>query len=145
MNSIRECAMRFGPLAAVPAVILLLGGGPALAAVCLDKSMTPEEIVDAINATPGCEPAMKLFKDCEFGTSGDVQLGAAVEKKCEGDLLGRLAAAKKQAYQRELGVCDRKYRNESGTMYVSFTAFCRAEVAQRYAREVRRSASKPPR
>ena len=28
---------------------------------------------------------------------------------------------------------DRKYRNESGTMYISFTAFCRAEVAQRYS------------
>jgi len=31
--------------------------------------------------------------------------------------------------------CDRKYRNESGTMYLSFTAFCRAEVAQRYSRQ----------
>jgi hypothetical protein len=134
--------MRLCPLAAVTAVILWLGGSPAQAAVCLDRSMTPEEIVDAIDATPGCEPAMKLFKDCELSTSGDVQLGAAVERKCEGDFLGRLTASRKLAYQRELGVCDRKYRNESGTMYVSFTAFCRAEVAQRYSRTVRRAGSK---
>jgi hypothetical protein len=30
-------------------------------------------------------------------------------------------------------VCDRKYRNQSGTMYLSFTAFCRAQVAENYA------------
>ena len=40
----------------------------------------------------------------------------------------------KLSYQRELRVCDRKYRNKSGTMYISATAFCRAEVAQRYSR-----------
>jgi hypothetical protein len=142
---IKEIAMRFGPSAAVLAVILSLGGGPALAAVCLDKSMARDEIVDAINASPGCERAMKLFRDCEFGSSGDVQLGAAVEKKCEGDFLGHLKAPQKRAYQREMGVCDRKYRNESGTMYLSFTAFCRAEVAQRYSQRMLKAAggSKP--
>ena len=114
-------------------------------AVCLGKSMTLDEIVDAINATPRCERAMKLFEDCEFGTSGDVQLGAAVEKKCEGDFLSRLKAPQKRAYQREMSVCDRKYRNESGTMYLSFTAFCRAEVAQRYSQRALKAAgpSKP--
>jgi len=133
--------MRFGPSAAVPAVLLSLSGGPALAAVCLDKSMTRDEIVDAINASPGCEQAMKLFEACEFGTSGDIQLGAAVERKCEGDFLSRLKAPQKQAYQREMAVCDRKYRNRSGTMYQSFTAFCRAKVAQRYAQNALKAAS----
>ena len=122
------------------ALILSLSAGPAVAAVCLDKSMTIDEIVEAINATAGCEPAMKLATDCQLGTGGDTQLGDAVEKKCEADFLGKAGAAKKQAYKRELGVCDRKYRNESGTMYISFTAFCRALVAQRYAKEMRKAA-----
>jgi hypothetical protein len=137
--------MRFGPSTAVLAIILSLGAGPVLAAVCLEKSMTRDEIVDAIDASPGCERAMKLFQDCEFGTSGDVQLGAAVEKKCEGDFLGHLRAPQKRAYQREIGVCDNKYRNESGTMYRSFTAFCRAEVARRYSQRALKAAgrSKP--
>jgi hypothetical protein len=133
--------MRFGLSATVLAAILSLNGGPALAAVCLDKSMTLDEIVDEINASPGCARAMKLFQDCELGTSGDVRLGAAVEKKCEGDFLGRLKAPQKQAYQREMGVCDRKYQNESGTMYRSFTAFCRAEVSERYSRRAQKAAS----
>jgi hypothetical protein len=132
--------MRSGLSAAVLAVLVSLSAGPARAAVCLDKSMTLDEIVEAINASPGCERAMKLFQDCEFGTSGDIHLGAAVEKKCEGDFLSRLKAARKPTYQRELNVCDRKYRNESGTMYRSFTAFCRAEVAQRYSQRALKAA-----
>jgi hypothetical protein len=145
MSSIQECAMRFGPSAAVLAVILSLGGGPARAAVCLDRSMTMDEIVDAISASPGCARALKLFEACEFGTSGDIRLGAAVERKCERDFLSRLRAPQKQAYQREMRACDRKYQNESGTMYRSFTAVCRAEVAQRYSQRALKAAgsSKP--
>jgi hypothetical protein len=145
MRQVKESAMRFGPLAAVLAVTFSLGGTPALAAVCLGKSMSLEEIVSAINATPGCERAVKLFEDCEFGTSGDIRLGAAVENKCEGGFLSRLRPPQKQAYRREMGVCDDKYRNESGTMYRSFTAICRAEVSQRYAQRARKAggASKP--
>ena len=40
--------------------------------------------------------------------------------------------------------CDHKYDNESGTMYRSFSAFCRAEVAQRYSRQARKT-SRPSR
>jgi hypothetical protein len=127
--------MRFGPSAAVLAVLLSLSGGPALAAVCLDKSMTRDEIVDAINASPGCEQAMKLFEACEFGTSGDIQLGAAVEKKCEGDFLARLKAPQKKAYQRDKAACERQFGHDEGTMYISFAAHCRARVARRYSQK----------
>jgi hypothetical protein len=81
-----------------------------------------------------------VFQDCELTASGDVQLGAAVEKKCEADFMPGVNAAQKRAYQREMGVCDRKYRNKSGTMYLSFTAFCRAEVAQRYSQRALKAA-----
>jgi hypothetical protein len=133
--------MRFGPGPAVLAVILSLGAGPALAVVCLDKSMTLDEVVEVISAAPGCERAMKIFEDCELGTSGDIRMGAAVENKCEGDFLGKLKPPQKQAYQREMNVCDRKYRNESGTMYRSFTAFCRAKISQRYSGQALKAAS----
>jgi hypothetical protein len=115
-------------------ILCSVAAASAHAAVCLDKSMTIDEIVEAINKTPSCERAMKLAQDCSLGSGGDTRLGAAVEKKCEADFLSGLKPPSKAAYKRELGVCDRKYRNQSGTMYVSFTAFCRAEVAQRYSR-----------
>jgi hypothetical protein len=37
-------------------------------------------------------------------------------------------------------LCDRKYQNEEGTMYRSFTAFCRAELAQRFSRQAGKAA-----
>jgi hypothetical protein len=131
--------MRFGPGLAVLAIVSSIAGAPAFAAVCMDKSMTQDEIIAAINASGGCDQAMKIFEDCEYGASGDVLLGAAVEKKCEADFMPRLTAAKKKAYQREVGVCDRKCANQDGTMYRSFTAFCRAEIAQRYSRLQRKA------
>jgi hypothetical protein len=131
--------MRFGAGLAVLAVISSMAGSPAFAAVCMDKSMTQDEIVAAISAAPGCDGAMKIFGDCEYGASGDVLLGAAVEKKCEADFMSRLTAASKKGYQREMGVCDRKYAKEDGTMYRSFTAFCRAKIAQHYSRQQRKA------
>ena len=130
--------MRFRHGLAALAVILSFNTGPALASICLGKSMSLEETVNAINATSGCERAMKLFEDCEYGASGDIDLGAAVEKKCEADFLSRLSAPQKKAYQSKLQRCDDKYRHEDGTMYRSFTAFCRAEVSQRYSRRARK-------
>jgi hypothetical protein len=109
-----------------------------MAADCPAKSTQMDDIVGAINAASGCDAAMTVFGACEFGASGDVQLGAAVEKKCVGDFLSRLKTPQKLAYQREMGACDRKYRNKSGTMYLSATAFCRAQVAQRYAHKTQK-------
>ena len=107
---------------------------------CPAKSTQFDDIVVALNEAPSCDRAMKIFEACEFGASGDVGLGAVVEKKCEGDFLARLKDPERHLYQREMRICDRKYRNEPGTMYLSFTAFCRAEVAQRYSRRALKAA-----
>ncbi|WGR94627.1 hypothetical protein MTX26_00660 [Bradyrhizobium sp. ISRA443] len=127
---------------AVLAAIVSMTASPALSAVCMDKSMTQDEIIDTINAQSGCGRAMKVFQDCEYGASGDVLLGAAVEKKCEADFLSGLGASQKKAYASQLKRCDAKYRNESGTMYRSFTAFCRAEVSQRYSQKALKASPK---
>ena len=105
--------MRIG---AVLAIIASIAAAPAFATVCMDTSMKQDEIIAAINVAPGCEQAMTIFKDCEYGASGDVLLGTAVETKCEADFMSRLTAARKKAYSREIDTCDRKYANESGTM-----------------------------
>ena len=125
---------------AVLAIVLPVAVTPARAMVCMDKSMTLDEVVDTIGSQKGCDRAMKVFRDCELTASGDVQLGAAVEKKCEADFKPGLNAAQSKAYKREMHACDVKYRNKSGTMYLSFTAFCRAEVAQRYSQRALKAA-----
>ncbi|MCJ9702963.1 hypothetical protein [Bradyrhizobium sp. SHOUNA76] len=127
--------MRLRSCVAGLALVLLEGilGGAALAEECQAKSTSMDDIVVALNAAPSCDRAMKLFEACAYGASGDVQFGEAVEKKCEADFSGQLGPPQKLRYQRELRICDQKYRNKSGTMYISATAFCRAEVAQRYS------------
>jgi hypothetical protein len=132
--------MRSGSGTAILAAVLLFAAAPAWADDCPVKSTGMDDIVAAVNDAPNCEQAMRVAEACAYGASADVQFGAAVEKKCEGDFLGNLTAQRKRAYGREMGVCDRKYRNKSGTMYLSATAFCRAKVAQRYSQKVSKQA-----
>lgn len=127
--------MRFGPGVAILAVVLSIAAAPVRAEDCPAKSRDMDDIIAAVSEAPSCDRAMKVADACAYGASGDVQFAAAVDKKCEGDFLAKLKAREKQAYARERRVCDRKYRNESGTMYISAAAFCRAKVAQRYSRQ----------
>jgi hypothetical protein len=131
--------MRFQSAFAVLAVTLALAS-PVRAEDCPAKSTQMDDIIAALNAAKSCDAAMKMFRACAYGASGDVQFGEAVVKKCESDFLAKLQAKQKAAYQRAMDVCDRKYRNQSGTMYISFTAFCRAEAAQRYSRQALKAA-----
>src|SRR5438874_7810579 len=77
--------MRFGPSVAVLAIILPFAAAPARASVCLGKSMSMEETIEVINASPGCDRAMKVFEACACGSSGDIHLGSGVERECERD------------------------------------------------------------
>ena len=133
------------PCLAILAVVISVAGTPARAMVCMDKSMTLDEVADAISTRKSCESAMKLFQDCQLTASGDVDLGAAVEKKCEADFMPGLNTAQTRAYKREMRACDLKYRNKSGTMYLSFAAFCRAEVAQHYSQRALKAAGRKAR
>lgn len=127
--------MRLTSCLAGLALALVAGAAQATTDECPAKTTAMDDIIAVLHDAPSCERAMKLFEACEYSASGDTQFGAMVEKKCEADFLDHLKAPRKLVYQRELRVCDRKYRNEHGTMYVSFTAFCRAKVAQRYSRQ----------
>ena len=133
--------LRLTSIAACVLIVACLGcTGPAHASICQGKSLTLDETVDVIKAAPTCDASMKLFQDCSYSASGDVSLGAAVREKCEADFLSKLKDPQKHVYQREQQACLRKYVHESGTMYVSWSAFCGAELAQRYSqRALKRS------
>ena len=92
-----------------------------------------KEIEELLNKAPSCQRALALFEICQFGSSGDVSLGAIVTHKCEGDFLSKLNGTQRRAYQRDQERCRRKYRSEDGSMYRSFEAFCGANVARNYS------------
>ena len=129
------------------ALLVLQGGlgGAADAEECPAQSTSMDDVIAVLNAAPSCGAAMKLFEACAYGASGDVQFGEVVEKKCEADFGSQLKPPQKLSYQRELQACDRKYRNKSGTMYMSATAFCRAQVAQRYSQRALKAAGQKAR
>ena len=79
-------------------LILTLGAAQAATEKCPAKSTQMDDVIAALNETPACDRAMKVFAACAYGASGDVQFGAVVEKKCEGEFLARLKAPQKQAY-----------------------------------------------
>ena len=93
-----------------------------------------DAIEAAIEHAASCGESMDIFQACAYVASGDVPLGQAVIRKCEGDFLNKLNSRQKQAYEKEISRCWQKYRQESGTMYRSFEAMCAAAVAQAYSR-----------
>jgi hypothetical protein len=97
-----------------------------------------DKVLDLLDHAPTCEKSLALFEACGFGSSADVSLGDVVIRKCEGNFLTTLSKSQRQTYDREQMRCARKYRNETGTMYRSFEAFCRANLAKDYARRIRK-------
>jgi hypothetical protein len=86
---------------------------------------------EAIAKAPACKQALEIMEACAYGAGGDTGLGAAVVEKCEAGFLSKLSKAQRRTYDSEIKRCNNKYRNESGTMYRSFEAFCRAQLAVR--------------
>lgn len=101
-----------------------------------------DKITADMDKAPTCRAAMAIASACAMGGSSDVQLGAAVQERCERDFLPGLNKAQRRAYDADHKRCERKYRRAEGTMYRSAEAFCHAEVAEKF---VRRFANKPPR
>ena len=65
--------------------------------------------------------------------------------RCERDFLAKLTAQQKRAYEAARKACDRKYARRQGTMSISFTAFCKANVARSYSRRFGNAAPAPRR
>ena len=93
-----------------------------------------EERIALLEHAPTCAKSRAEFARCSYVASGDVGLSEVVIKKCEGDFLTKLSKSQRQAYDRQQQHCDRKYANQSGTMYRAFAAFCRADLAKDYSR-----------
>jgi len=93
-----------------------------------------DKIREAARTAPSCDKSLELFRVCASGASSDVALGGVVTEKCEADFLTRLSKRQRRDYDRAQERCANKYRNESGSMYRSFSAFCGAELARNYAR-----------
>ena len=87
----------------------------------------------AIRKAPTCKRAYEIMEACAYTASGDTGLGEALRQRCEPEFMSRLGKAQRRTYDQEQKRCTYKYANKGGTMYVSFSAFCRAESTVKYA------------
>jgi len=117
---------------AVSAVLLI--ATPVRAKDCPVKEDVAEAKEDAVRKAPSCQQAMEIMQACAYGASGDTGLSEAVHERCEPEFLGKLSKAQKKAYDGEQKRCDAKYAKQSGSMYRSFSAFCRAQSTVAYAK-----------
>jgi hypothetical protein len=106
----------------------------AIAAECPVAGFDWEKIEEAARTAPSCERSFQTFASCSSGAGSDVGVGAVVTSRCEADFLAKLSSTQRRFYRTAQARCQRKYQQESGTMYRSFEAFCGAELARVYAR-----------
>lgn len=78
---------------------------------------------------------MEGLERCGMGATSDVILGKLVVEKCEAVFEGKLSASQRRNYEGAQGACDSKYASDTGSVYRSLTAFCRAAAAGHMARE----------
>jgi hypothetical protein len=119
---------------ALLAVILL--AGPLKAMDCPVETQvegTLDAKEEAIRKAPTCKAAYAIMEACAYTASGDTGLGEAVRERCEPEFIRKLTKPQRRVYDQEQKRCTNKYANKRGTMYVSFSAFCRAESTVKYA------------
>ncbi|QGM47206.1 hypothetical protein [Methylocystis heyeri] len=94
-----------------------------------------EAVLAAVRNAPNCEHAVKILEACQFGDSKTNRLLEIVEGKCEPLFMPKASPAVKTAYKKAQARCDAIAVKNSGTMYQSFAAVCRAGKARDFARK----------
>lgn len=120
----------------IAATAILLASSSVFAADC-PVQFGDETYIDkvgaAIKATDSCEAGAAVAEACSLGASGDTAIAVVAERKCGLDFWKKLTRADLQIYKGLQAKCDHKYKNMQGTMYISFAAFCRLNVARLYS------------
>lgn len=94
-----------------------------------------EAVLAAVRNAPNCQRAVETLEACQFGDSKTNRLLEVVETKCEPLFMTKASTAVKTSYKKAQERCDMIAEKNSGTMYQSFAAVCRAEKARDFARK----------
>ena len=100
-----------------------------------------EAVIAAVRSARNCKRAVKTLEACQFGDSKTNRLLEIVETKCEPLFMTKASTAVKTAYKQAQERCDMIAEKNSGTMYQSLAAVCRAEKAHDFARKYGREKS----
>jgi hypothetical protein len=122
-----------GALSTLAAIFVFLTTVGAYAQDCPAASL--EERLQLIETASSCVQASHINDLCSEATGVDTIPSQVVIDKCEMEFVGKLSRSRLTAYRREIARCERKYANQRGTMYASFTMYCMAHVAVKFSRK----------
>jgi hypothetical protein len=124
-------------------VVTISSGGPAIAIEKCAVNNTDSEkagsyveaVETAVRNAPNCDRAYRMLEACQLGSTADNALAETVQSKCEPMFMDKADAATRKAYKRAQVRCDKIAERNSGTMYQSFAAVCRAGAARDFVRK----------
>jgi hypothetical protein len=117
----------------LPFVFLVTMSVSAAAAAECPAAAT-DDVLSALRNTRSCRGAAQTYRACTRATTQDVEFAEVVVGKCESGFMARLKPKQRASYRRQMSRCERNYARQTGTMYRSFEASCRVNVALRFAR-----------
>jgi hypothetical protein len=138
---VRQLLFPEGPIMSIRLVFAAFILAAVLPAAAEECPSGYDERMALLEGAPTCEKSLALFESCSYTANGDVGLGEVVTRKCESEFLSKLGKSQRQAYARGQRHCASKYKNQSGTMYRSFEAFCSAILAKNYAKRFAKGAN----
>lgn len=112
------------------AVMVFAISTSAFAGECVNKKgediyNQPDVFQALIEQSASCFEAKGLAEACAYGSSLDVSSAGAAYAVCQKELAQQKPAATlNKTLANMVSLCNKKYRNEEGTMYRSMNAFC---------------------
>ena len=85
-----------------------------------------DTVISLTAKTSNCDEAAELVSACALGTNADVEIVGAAIKRCEKGVV--MNKTDKSVYTFLNSKCSNKYASKEGSMYSSFTAFCKLSV-----------------
>jgi uncharacterized protein len=102
---------------------------------------TAKDLSDA----KSCAAAVALMYKCAWGSSADAQLAPIAIGKCEKTFFDKLSERGKERYGQEMQLCAYEYARQEGTLYISFAALCKVDIAAGFAANPRQAEKPAPR
>lgn len=117
-------------------ILFVLMASNTVAAECVDQAgkdiyMEPEIYTALIENAQSCSSAVQLAQSCAYGSSQDSSTAGAAYDVCYKEFVGLQPQAQSMETLNKMEVmCEEKYGNLDGTMYISANAFCRLSALQ---------------
>lgn len=92
------------------------------------------EVIQGIEAKATCDEASDLAVACGMGSGIDVEIAGTARALCEHNFVPKMTQQNRDTYEQTLILCEQKYRDQQGSIYVSAWAFCNLKVAQLFDR-----------